>query len=127
MVDGLILGGALLVTSNGNRWVAEQLSGLRVQQETTDAAIATGFLDLIEDESLVVVSRLPGGNEFYNDAYVSWRGGPSGITYLTEVPSDATSCGTFRLCGLEDRPLYYLKESLTPSGELLVSVARIAD
>ncbi len=127
LVVGLIVGGALLITTNGNRWVAEQLSGFRVQQETTDAAITTGFLDLIEDESLVVVSRLPGGNEFYNNAYVSWRGGPTGITYLTEVPTDASNCGVFRLCGPEDRPLYYLKESLTPSGELLVSVARIAD
>ena len=127
LLAALVVGGALLVTSNGNRWVAEQLSGFRVQQETTDAAIATGFLDLIEDESLVVVSRLPGGNEFYNDAYVSWRGGPTGVTYLTEVPTDATSCGTFLLCGPEGRSLYHLKEILTPSGDLLVSVARIAD
>ena len=127
LVVGLIVGGALLITTNGNRWVAEQLSGFRVQQETTDAAITTGFLDLIEDESLVVVSRLPGGNEFYNNAYVSWRGGPTGITYLTEVPTDASNCGVFRLCGPEGRPLYHLKEILTPSGELLVSVARIAD
>jgi hypothetical protein len=127
LVVGLIVGGVLLITNNGNRWVAEQLSDLRVQQETTDAAISTGFLDLVEDESLVVVSALPGGNALYTDAYVSWRGGPTGITYLTEAPTDATSCGTFRLCGSEGRPLYYLKESLTPSGELLVSVARIAD
>jgi hypothetical protein len=123
---GLIVGGALVITTSGNRWVADELQGFRVQQETTDAAISSGFLDLVADRSSLIVTRLPGGNEYYNDAYVSWRGGPKDVVYDTAVPESAYECGNLLLCTSEEIPLFHLREFIDDTGTLLIAVARVA-
>ncbi len=102
---GTVVGFSLLVAGIGNRWVADQLAGLRTQQEATDAAISDGFFDLAGEGSTVVASVSAGGNEYVNAAYVTWRGGPADLTVLREMPTTTEPCGQFRICDAEGRAL----------------------
>jgi len=122
---GLAVGFSVLVAGTGNRWVADQLQMLRTQQETTDAAISHGLFDQAGEGSTVVASISPGGNEYLNAAYVSWRGGPTDLVIRTDPPEQATSCGRFRLCDEAGRPLYHLREVVT-TDDIRFSLARVA-
>jgi hypothetical protein len=123
---GLMIAGILLIVIAGNRWVGDQLTGFRIQQETTDAAISSGFLSHVTDSSTLIVTRLPGGNLYYNDPYVTWRGGPTGIEYLTSVPDDAVACGNLRLCTTAGRQLFHLREFIDDNGSIFVAAGAVA-
>ncbi len=126
VILSLTIAGILLIVISGNRWVGDQLTGFRVQQETTDAAISSGFLSHVTDDSTLIVTRLPGGNLYYNDPYVTWRGGPTGIEYLTSVPDNAVTCGNFRLCTAEGRQLFHLREFMDDNGSIFVAAGAVA-
>ena len=126
IIAGLSIALPLLVVGNGNQWVADQLAGLRHQQETTDAAISNGFFNLAGEGSTVVASVSPGGNEYINAAYVTWRGGPADLTVLREMPTTTEPCGQFRICDAEGRALYHFQEVVTDDGSVSFAIARIA-
>ena len=123
---GIAVGFSLLVAGLGNRWVADQLTGLRTQQEATDAAISDGFFDLTGEGSTVVASVSAGGNEYVNAAYVTWRGGPADLTVLREIPTTTEPCGQFRICDAEGRALYHFQEVVIDDGSVSFAIARIA-
>ena len=121
-----VVGFFLLVAGTGNRWVADQLQSLRTQQEATDAAISVGFFDLAGEGSTVAASPSPGGNEYINAAYVTWRGGPTDIVVRRELPAETKSCGQYRICDANDRPLFHFQEVATNNGSVSFAIARIA-
>ena len=122
---GLAVALPLLVVGNGNQWVADQLEGFRTQQEVTDAAFSNGLIDVAGEGSTVVASVSPGGNEYVNAAYVTWRGGPSDLVVRRDFPADSEPCGQFRLCDADGRTLYHLQEVVS-GDDIFFAIARIA-
>ncbi len=122
---GTLVGFSILVAGTGNRWVVDQLQLLRTQQEVTDAAFSNGLIDLAGEGSTVVASVSPGGNEYVNAAYVTWRGGPSDLVVRRDFPADSEPCGQFRLCDADGRTLYHLQEVVS-GDDIFFAIARIA-
>ncbi|MBT6201457.1 MAG: hypothetical protein HOI21_13135 [Bacteroidetes Order II. Incertae sedis bacterium] len=122
---GVVVGCLLLITSTGNQWVAEELQGFRIQQETTDAAFATGFLNQLNNEDALLISALPGGNSYLNAPYIAWKGGPSHLEILSSIPADASPCLPQRLCTSNSQPIYHLKEFLNTNGDHLFALAQV--
>ncbi len=122
---GVFVGSLFLITATGNQWVAEELQGFRVQQETTDAAFSTGFLNQLNGEDALLVSVLPGGNSYLNAPYIAWKGGPVHLQILPSIPMDASPCLTQRLCTSNNKPIYHLKEFLNNDGEHLFAIAQV--
>jgi len=113
-----------LIVASGNDWVSDHLQGFRTQQETTDAALAAGILDATSEGDTVLVRRLPGGNEYYTEHYVAWRGGTR-VHLIDTFPDSTSACGDGHRCVEGQGQLFALREFVGPEASLVVAVAPV--
>jgi hypothetical protein len=122
---GLLVALAVITASAGNRWVADELQGVRTRQDLALASIDAGLFKRVDDSAGVVL-RSEDGLGYFNERYVAWRGGPSSLVFYDELPEIHTPCGAHDLCDEVGHRLFLLEEFAGVHGQVLLLAPLVA-